>query len=304
MKKYSFVPNREYRDRIVINYSHRSETFREIYQECKKELRKKFNITDNYEILFVNGSATAAIETIFSSLSIENVNILSNGEFGDRLNEIACRYLPTHPNSKYITYCQFETSSSIYNEYNFDDKICIVDCVSGFGYYDLPEADIIITSSSKILGGLPVLGIVIIKKEYEDKLQGKAFYLSLQRIWAYDKKGETPHTSLIPQYISLLKSLKKFDKEKMVKRVNRNCFMLRNFLEDNVVFVNTYIAPVVTLQFPNKVICQKVVNAIQNNNMEVYVNPGYMNDGKIQIATYNYGINAYKKLGEVILCAL
>ena len=151
--------------------------------------------------------ATSAIEAVLSSIDIPDIFVYSNGEFGDRLKTIAKKHLKINPGSPYQAYCQFETSKSIYNNADAPDYVrkgYIVDCVSGFPYYPLPKkADIIITSSSKILGGMPVLGIVFIKREWREKLKKDpvSYYLDLKRIWDYDNTEETPHTSLMPQYM-------------------------------------------------------------------------------------------------------
>ncbi len=301
MKKYAFVPNREYHGKIDIEFSHRSKEFREIYRNCKEKLRKIFSIPEDYEILFVNGSATSAIEAVLSSLQLEDIEIFRNGEFGNRLHDIASKYLKISQESKYLAYCQFETSQSLYNNFDGSDKIGIVDCVSGFGYYDLPKnADIIITCGSKILGGMPVLGIVLIKRFYREKLQSRLFYLDLKKIWDFDDHLETPHTSLLPQYISLLNSLQTFDPKKMRERVNSNCKFIRNSLKNKIEFYGETEAPVLTVHLEDSNIYYKILNTLEEHNIEVYVNPKYMSEKRFQIATYDYPLEAYEYLAGLI----
>lgn len=65
-----FGPNKILPVKIDIDFCHRDIQFFEIIRELKQVFKKKFNLND-YKILFVSGSCTTAIESIFFHINIE-----------------------------------------------------------------------------------------------------------------------------------------------------------------------------------------------------------------------------------------
>lgn len=286
---------------IITNFSHRSKEFENLYKQTKQKLRKKFKIPKDYNILFIQGSGMAAIETVLSSLDSQLYpEICYSGVFSQRAEDIAFRYSIASLNKnigKYLYYVQFETSCSEYNDESFfncfyyDYNLVIVDCVSSFGFYPLPAADIIIISSSKILGGLPVMGIVLYNKRAEKWFRDKGDYLNLVKYISYDKKNQTPHTSLIPQISSFNRAITKvISKEEIIS----NCEALQT---NKVKFIGEKIAPVLTIQ-TNKL--TKLLKIFEKYNIEVYYNSSYM-DNYFQVSMFNYKDTNYYKLIKFIL---
>lgn len=293
--KYAFVPNRPYRGIIEIEYSHRSRAFEKVYERCKELLYEKLRVPSGYEILFVGGSATAAIEAALSSLSMWDLQILSEGEFSDRMREQSRAVVSIAAGLRWAAYVQFETAASRY--FAFDtmlQRALLVDCVSGFGYYDFPaQADVAITTSSKILGGLPALGIVCLRPHLRSLLRPAGYYLDLSRIWRYADRNQTPHTSLLPQFASLRQSLEIFDLEVMRHRIQENS----SYVSANMPLlqVGDQVAPVLTFRSPSFLAAQLA----QEFNIEVYSRKDYLN-GVVQVSTYGYDLKAYKELTNAV----
>lgn len=299
MDKLIFSPGPVPTEEIIkINFSHRSDEFKKLYKQTKDKLRLMLNIPDEYNILFIQGSGTSAIETVLSSLDSQLYPyVVKSGIFGERADIIANRYSIASYYSnigKYLYYCQFETSQSQYtNLDNMYDKydLVIVDSVSSLGFYDLPKADIIIGSSSKILGGLPVMGIVLYNKKAEGYFRNKGDYLNIIKYIEYDKSNQTPHTSLIPQILSLNNSLGKLITK---QEIERNCHVFEGLKE---YIVGDNICPVLILKIPNTT---QLIQYLINNNIEVYYNPSYMKD-YFQISMFNYkDIENYIYVKELI----
>ena len=66
----------------VLEMSHRGPTYDHIHNEALKDLRDLMDIPDNYEVLFMQGGATAQFSTVPINLTQSNddiVNYLTTG---------------------------------------------------------------------------------------------------------------------------------------------------------------------------------------------------------------------------------
>lgn len=293
MKKLFFSPGPvPYNERIKIDFSHRSEKFEEIYKEVERNLKKKFHL-DFYNIIFIQGSGTAAIETVLKSIIPEmGMEGIPEGTFGRRARLIRGQRLEIKNfyKKKFLYYVQFETSRSLYrcldSEYKKYDLV-VVDCVSGLGFYDLPKADIIIASSSKILGGLPVMGLVFYNNKARRYFLENGEYLNIQKYIEYANKYQTPHTALLPQFISLNQMIGKMITR---KQIVQNCALFQEFEE---YLVGEKVAPVLTFKTEK---ARKIVNQLKTKDIEVYFNSTYMRDS-FQVSMFSYKeLRPYKKL--------
>lgn len=295
-----------------VNFSHRSKEFEDLYKNTKERLRNKFEIPSEYEILFIQGSGSCAIETVISSLCNRlRPNIYINGVFSERVNTIVKKNAIYDADWKwegnYFYFVQFETSRSIYSELEkirpkpskYKDqrgaseyKLIVADCVSGFGFYPLPKADIIIASSSKIIGGLPVLGIILFNERAEYWFTNSGGdYLDILSCIKYDRINQTPHSSLIPQLLSLNEAIPNvINPEQIID----NCEALHS---DKIQFEGEVVAPVLTIKLPNP---KSWRDLFQGFNAEVYYNPSYMKDC-IQVSMFNYRDTRYYELLRAIL---
>jgi 2-aminoethylphosphonate-pyruvate transaminase len=192
---------------ININFHHRSDKFKSLYQEKCNVIQKYLNT--KYKTLLVQGSGTSGIEAAINGLVRPGfvVLVLNNGTFSNRIVEILKNFdvyvatTETVESAKSIlesTHIDifisvlFETSiSKLNNIYdlvtycNNKNILSIVDMVSALGYYEIPTSSIICSSTSKILRGLPSLGLLLIDDKILNLIQDNGFYLNLKRIIAY-----------------------------------------------------------------------------------------------------------------------
>ena len=281
---------------INVDFSHRSQKFQQLYNNLKSKFRQKFNIPNNFEILFINGSGTAALESVINSLPKMKYKVMSKGVFSDRMKEIIIRSGNNIQNNNYdiVFYTQFETSRSKYYNIYKPNKLHIVDAISGFGYYKWSlKFDVTITSSSKILGGLPVLGIIIINKKLLPLLNDNGYYLNLKRINDYDKHCFTPHTPMLPQFISLYNAL-----DKSIN-INENIKIFKKVLKQKIIKQFGDNGPVLSFKVEEKYY-PYLISELLKYNIEVYVNPTYMKN-QFQVSMFNYhNTDIYKWLAIVL----
>lgn len=305
---------------IKIDFHHRSEQFHELYESKCNLIRDAFFNTD-YDVILTQGSGTSAIETAVTGLtSHKNVLILSNGTFSDRIVDMCNRvsrgaHISVAPNEisamqeiqsnmydVFICVC-FETSISNKNkiddliaECNVRNMISIVDMVSALGFYEAPPASVICSSTSKILRGLPSLGILAYRTVIDSYIIGNyGYYLNFRRYIDSKKNRETPHTTMLPQIMSI-DSCNFCQK----KEIEKNC----QAIKDNPAyqFIGERIAPVLTLQFNDTDVMQNVLKYIEDNDINIYYNIVYMKD-KFQIGMFNHDVDKYWTLNSVIQTA-
>lgn len=298
---------------IVIDSSHRSSEFKDLIKRKASNLIRRLN-KRQYSMVFIQGSGSSAIESVLSSLQDSNVLCFVNGSFGERMTQIASYYhsvvhIETNKNSirkrletgyyNIFCYVAFETSKSVYNDLKDMIYYCrkkniltVIDAVSAFGFYNLPSADFIITSSSKIIGGIPVLGIVFYKNNIKKFLVNRGDYLSLLKYIKSFERYETPHTSLIPQLISIPDRVSIGREE-----IRNNSLVLCNIMNKNIEVEGERICPVKTFRCKN---IKKILNRFREFNIEVYFNPVYMTN-YFQVSMFNYSDPNYYKLLKFVM---
>jgi aspartate aminotransferase-like enzyme len=299
-----------------LTYSHRSEEFERLYSSVKKYLT---GLSGYKNVIFVQGSASCAIETVLSSVlkPISRLLVLVNGEFGRRVSQIAAHYtnfVETAPTIDalnnlikqkqfdFVFAVQFETSLSIYNNLHQIEKICanynihlIVDTVSAFPFYNPPTAKFMISSSAKQLRGLPAMGLIFYDNIDDLELLDRSDYLSLQRYITYATNHQTPHTSLIPQFYSLFLALENMNLSIYRNQIIDNSLTLTEGLSDLI--LNEYICPVVTLSVKDT---ETFLNKLSRENISLYQNLAYTNS-HIQVGCFNYdSTENYARLNKII----
>lgn len=237
------------------NIGHREEEFSAIITESAKMLKPIVGIDNNYEVAFITGSGTAANETIISSIGSKGpVLVISNGEFGERLLDVAKMHnkdvtslrfdwqekidlkaleqmLNTRQfNMVYVTH--HETSSGMLNPIkeiaklaHANGAIIAVDAISSIGAETILakkwDIDIIVGASGKALSAMPGAGILIIKTTVINSLKThktSSHYLDLYKHFLYmrDHK-QTPNTPAVHVFVSLHASLKEITAQGLKK---------------------------------------------------------------------------------------
>lgn len=298
---------------ININFHHRSDKFKSLYQEKCNVIQNYLN-TD-YKTLLVQGSGTSSIEAAINGLvkSGDVVVLLNNGTFSNRIAEILKNfdvYVATastveeaqeiikHTHIDIFISVLFETSvSKLNNVYdlitycNDNNILSIVDMVSALGYYEIPASSIVCSSTSKILRGLPSLGLLLINNAILHLIQDNGFYLNLKRIIAYSDNNETPHTSLIPQILSI-KSENFYNKQ----LIDKNCLEIKPVKFE---LIGETFAPVLTLKYQSSEGLNKVLKVLDQNEISIYYNSNYMSD-VVQIGMFNGSSNEYRDLNTLL----
>lgn len=222
--------------RSLLHYDicHRSHEFEEMFVDTQAKILKLFNADDSYYSVIVSGSGTSANETVLSSLfqEGEEVLLIRNGVFGERLLEILTKYnvpmvdmpfpwatqpdlakveeaLKNNPKVKVVAMVFHETSTSMINPVPEVGALCkkygkllSVDCVSAAGgqNIDVVKNNIAICTSvgGKCVGAYPGSAYVCARKDVLDTItadQCKNVYLSLYKHYhtALDTH-QTPNT--------------------------------------------------------------------------------------------------------------
>ena len=131
-----FGPNTYIDFPTSITHSHRDKEFMNTFEDLRDLFIDVFDLQD-YDILFIGGSGTTAIESVVWSM-MNNIEVIgSDGVFKNKWERLVRTYGKVG-SSKYYReklYCQLETSNSTYCE----EKDCMVDAISSFPYYDIPK---------------------------------------------------------------------------------------------------------------------------------------------------------------------
>jgi aspartate aminotransferase-like enzyme len=219
-----FGPNYTRKVSINLDYHHRSNKFRYFYQACLENFKEKFRIGDDYAVLFITGSGTLAVESFIASFNGKlrmNTENLEQEKFNNRWLSIINHYGKYDKLNGELLYTQFETSANQY--YSYVDAAIFTDAISSFPYFEKPQTPAWATVSSKILGGLPIISIVVIKKDLlESRIELSPSYLNLLSYYEYKKKQQTPTTTAIPVFEDFSRCLADFDVNKCRAQIDDN----------------------------------------------------------------------------------
>jgi len=241
---------------------HRVPSFENVIQNVQNMLLEVFNANEDYTILLITGSGSAANETVISSCfsADDEVLLISNGEFGGRLEELLqihevkadiLKYewgqLPDVSDverklkaNRHITTMMMvfhETSTSVINPVKEVGalaarygKTYIVDGVSAVAGEDVDvvrdHIDFCTSSSNKCIAGFPGVGIICANKskiEETQKNKIRVAYLNLYRLYQKSKNHhQTPNTPSVTMFIALEAAVERLLEEGLAKQINRH----------------------------------------------------------------------------------
>lgn len=237
---------------------HREVDFEQLLRSIEGRLLRLWEIRDhqNYQAVVITGSGTAANEAMLSSVvGDQNILIVSNGEFGERLHalskihnrntfllqfpwgesldlEVIDAYLQDHP-IDVIALAHHETSSGMLNPLaaigalaEANGSVLLVDCVSSAGAeaIDMERDNIAFcsSSSSKAIGSYPGLSFVVGKTAEFEKLGSlpvKSGYLNLYKFYEFATgRSQTPNTPAVALFFALDQALANILSETVVER--------------------------------------------------------------------------------------
>jgi len=248
---------------------HREPEFEALYRNIKKQLFKLYNVDDkDFEVVVISGSGTSAMESVISSV-VTNPLIITNGTFGERMQEICEIYkmdgicvhynwgtypnlkeieelLIKNPGIKEVLMVSMETSTGMLNPIQQVGELCkkynktyILDAVCALGIEDIDmeknNIDFCFASSNKGTGGPPVVGIVCCRKSKCINLQRRNMYLDLNAYLKYGRRNQTPFTPALVLFYIMNETLKQSFKEGIsnrMKRYKENNRLLKKGIEE------------------------------------------------------------------------
>ena len=241
-----FGPNTYIDFPTSITHSHRDKEFMNTFEDLRELFIDVFDL-QGYDILFIGGSGTTAVEAVVWSM-MNNIEIVGNGGVFRNKWERLVKTYEKEGSSKYYReklYCQLETSNSSY----FEEDNCIVDAISSFPYYEIPKnTNVFITCVNKQLGGFPGLSIVGVKKNYWNRIKDadEFTYLSLKRYYQYGLKNQTPTTAPTQIYEHFLTILRRFDIDELRNKINRNSELIVDAIGEKKI-IGKNLCPVITI---------------------------------------------------------
>lgn len=241
---------------------HRVPDFEDVIKNLQNNLVEIFRADDQYAILLITGSGTAANETTISSAfnSSDKVLLVNNGVFGDRLEDLLeihgipakiVRYewgqrapaaeveesLNQEPSITSIAMVCHETSTSVINPVNEVGKLArkykkkyFVDAVSALGGEDLDvvrdNIDFCTCSSNKCIASLAGVGIICVRRSELEKMsedKPRNAYLNLLNLYRFSEKHhQTPNTPSVTMFIALKAAVKRLMKEGLDNQIARH----------------------------------------------------------------------------------
>tara|TARA_B100001939_G_scaffold334580_1_gene335683 strand:+ start:355 stop:1251 length:897 start_codon:yes stop_codon:yes gene_type:complete len=246
-----FGPNTYIDFPTSITHSHRDKEFMDTYQDLRELFVDVFDLQD-YDILFIGGSGTTAIESVVWSM-MNDIEVSGNGGVFRNKWERLVKTYGKEGSSRYyreVLYCQLETSNSSY----YEEKVSrwngtIVDAISSFPYYDIPKGvNVFVTCVNKQLAGFPGLSIVGVKKTFWNRIKDsdEFTYLNLRRYYEYGLKNQTPTTAPTQIYEHFLTILRRFDIDELRNKINRNSELIVDAIGKDKI-IGESLCPVITI---------------------------------------------------------
>lgn len=241
---------------------HRVPSFENVIKSLQKNLLKIYKANDDYTVLLITGSGTAANEAVISSVfsADDEVLLICNGEFGGRLEELChihtvksdiLKYdwgelpdvadiekkLRDNPRITAVMMVFLETSTSVINPVQEVGRLAhsygktyIVDGVSALGGEDVDvvrdHIDFCTASSNKCLASFPGVGIIcasIQRLEETRNTTMRSAYLNLHRLYDMSKTlYQTPNTPSVTMFIALDASVNRLLEEGLEAQINRH----------------------------------------------------------------------------------
>lgn len=240
---------------------HRVPYFMNVIKNVQENLHKICKADDEYIVLLITGSGTAANESVISSYYTpeDEVLVVAAGEFGYRLVELLTIHnvknkvvgydwgevprvedveaaLKESPSITSVATVFHETSTSVIHPVYEIGKLAkqygksyYVDAVSALGGEDLDvvrdNIDFCTCSSNKCLSGLAGVGIICARKSLLEKTRNNkttVAYLNLHRL--YDmivKHGQTANTPSVTMFIALEAAVARLMEEGLSNQIER-----------------------------------------------------------------------------------
>lgn len=218
-----------------LEISHRSPAFRDLYKSCNDLTVQLFHADPLvYQVLFLTGSGTLAIEAIVHACKGKKLLLLQNGFFAEKWEQLLqthgieyslyqtawgnpfdteeIRSILQRESFSTIFLVHHETSTTMMNDLEPIDTLCkefhlemIVDAVSSVGLYEinlsqLSSISYLGYSTNKCIGSYPGLAVVLAKQECLKSLPSTLTYLNLKLYSSFGEGYETPFTPCVQNF--------------------------------------------------------------------------------------------------------
>ena len=271
-------------------YSHRDKQFKNVFEKLRVQFQIKFNLYD-YDFLFIAGSGTIGIESVISSCN-RHVNVIgANGKFKNRWSELSNKYKPEQPLGDIDMFCQLETSSSK----TFYKTNSIIDAISSFPYYELPEdTPIFIICPNKQLGAFPGVSIVAVRKDSWSLIEetDEFSYLNLFLHKKYSENSQTLTTAPTPVFEHLSHCLERLDVTELRKKIDLASELVVNAIgPENI--IGQHRCPVITFKkdsISDTIADKYELYGVNNSDSDCY-----------QVFTYSHPIRDYEKFAMELI---
>ncbi len=244
------------------NMGHRVPAFEKVIENVQNNLLKIYKANDEYTLLLITGSGTAANETVISSYFTpeDEALLVNNGTFGSRLEELlqvhevktrVLNYewgerpqssdieeqLRHNPGITAILMVYHETSTSVINPVTEVGELAhrygktyFVDGVSAVGGEDVDVVrdyiDFCTCSSNKCLASFPGVGIICAKTSKIEQTKNnkiRVAYLNLYRLYEMARtKHQTPNTPSVTMFIALDAAVERLLDEGLEAQIKRH----------------------------------------------------------------------------------
>ena len=258
-----------------IGKSHRSPEFYKIVDDCRTGIQRIFGLED-YDILFLPGSGTFAMQAVINSVS--GVSILRGyGKFTERWQK-----MKRGSSSRISLQCLLETSRSLLLPAESD----IVDCISSFPYYDIPDCKIFITCTGKQLKCYHGICIVGVRKDFWDNILKDRNYSVLDLLLYKDSIPVTYPTHIFYQLLDKLMDYEFANELTILRRwIDKASDIIVDAIGSNN-FIGETQCPVLTIK-------EDAIPIAVAEKWQLY-----KGNGVYQIFTYSEDIDKYKEFAR------
>jgi 2-aminoethylphosphonate-pyruvate transaminase len=231
-----------------VDLCHRDSDHTALLQRLQQKLLRVFGASgQEYSVLLLTGSGTSAVEASIATgiPPGRKLLVVSNGAFGERLQEIAAihgvagkplRYrwaepirpadvearLAREPDLFAVAMVHHETSVGVLNPVGAlgevaarHGRLFLVDCISSLGGEEIDvvrdHVDVCIACANKCLHGISGISFVCVNRRVWDRIRDvpeRTYYLDLRRYRYYQEElGQTPFTPSVAAFAALDQAL-------------------------------------------------------------------------------------------------
>lgn len=239
---------------------HREAEFSDLMGSIRQKLLKVFDIENEFSVVLISGSGTAALEMATSSCLSpgKSILIVQNGVYGERISRIADIYrfpkhvlnygwgesphmedienaLQEHPDIEVVALVHHETTTGLLNPIQPVSRLTrkygkkfLVDCISSLAGDEMDfkscPVDFAVGTANKCIQGLPGVAFALFRKQdlgRLNKIPARSLYFNLVKRHAAQEAGDTLFTPAVQIHYALDEALDELMDETVAGRIQR-----------------------------------------------------------------------------------